>query len=785
MVDIQNMKKKYILLLLCFIIVISTSFYMRRMNAKKELKNIRTEISRNIGIDTDFVPFLVESSMMYSYAESVANGNGIPKYDQKLGTLSKVPVNQQFSSALEYFLGYSYRLKVFFWGKSRCKGTDLFFEDNPDFSNWVRINIALWAACISGIIFLTLIAFRIPLPFAFFGGILHAVSAAGIARYTGQDIVRGNFSLPFITLSFLMAFTYYKKPSNLKLIILGISVFTAMASWDMTQIVFSLWGISEILRILLRDNKKYPLGKFFTKPIIVWSCIALAFIASALIIPYNRAHLLIVSPFLLIIIPIIMVLQIFRDKNLNYRVGITLLSMILTFIIWKSIAMIGGFTGNYSHFASLLYAKIRFMNVKPANPDLLDFGARSVWVPAMHSANRKIYLAFFPISMFFTTILLVISVYHKKIRLSIKHFSPILFFPTFMFIVYGISFFFIVRYHVFAIIFIALLLPMLLYIWSRNLQFFSLKEFLKIIFLFFIIFLIYNILLQLNQKTPFSIKVLVIAFKLPLLTIFLLTIFSFIYSFIYKFLKANKTFTHNVMKAMIAIMACFILITELDGSYFSHRKYEQHFFPEATGLIKWLRENSTKKTFMTDFNLSPLLKNYCHSSIVMQPKFELGETRELYKKFMNLLFHGKERELAQFCYDNNAEYFIFDLGYANSEGIYSPAYMAAAHEIKQGTPVYQMNIKQDRDALRYFYEIPPPPELDFISTRYILFKVISPKDILNAEDYLKQSEYEVSQKHFRKAVILLNKAINSDPKNAEAYLKYMKIFNKPPEITIQ
>jgi hypothetical protein len=169
----------------------------------------------------------------------------------------------------------------------------------------------------------------------------------------------------------------------------------------------------------------------------------------------------------------------------------------------------------------------------------------------------------------------------------------------------------------------------------------------------------------------------------------------------------------------------------------------------------------------------------------MQPKFELGETRELYREYMTILFHGSERELSLFCLKNNAKYFIYDRGYANSEGIYSPMYMAGAHRIKEGTPVYEMNLKQDRDLLRYFYEIKPPSKLNYITNRYILFKVITPKDILKSEDYVKESEREIKKKNYKQAVIYLEKAIFRDPKNAKAYLRYMKIFNKAPDITIQ
>jgi hypothetical protein len=122
------MVKNKIIFVLLLLIVFLTSFYIRRIICGREVKKISNEISQRLGVDTDFAPFLVESSMMYSYAEMIADGKGIPEYDEQLTTLSKIPVDQQFSNALEYFLGYSYRIKVYLFGKGKFKQGDLNFE---------------------------------------------------------------------------------------------------------------------------------------------------------------------------------------------------------------------------------------------------------------------------------------------------------------------------------------------------------------------------------------------------------------------------------------------------------------------------------------------------------------------------------------------------------------------------------------------------------------------------------------------------------------------------------
>jgi len=777
------MVKNKIIFVLLLLIVFLTSFYIRRIICGREVKKISNEISQRLGVDTDFAPFLVESSMMYSYAEMIADGKGIPEYDEQLTTLSKIPVDQQFSNALEYFLGYSYRIKVYLFGKGKFKQADLNFEENPDFTHWVRVNIAIWAALVSSLIFLILYSFRLPKFYAFMGGMLHAVSPASIARYTGQDIVRGNFALPFLTASIFFYYLYYRKPTKFRLAMLISTVFAAMSSWDMSQIFFALWGIAEIIRLILaeKNNKEKNL-----KSVILWSGICAGILLSAVIIPYNREHILIFSPLTIVIFPIIFLLNFKQNKRVKFRFILAMCSMFVLVMLWKIGGSLSGFSGNYSHFASLLYAKIRFLNIKPHDPRLLSFDARSVWVPAMHSADKFIYSNIFPISMNIFTVMVLISLYIKTIRKVFLRYLPVLYFPLYMGLLYSFLFFFIVRYHVFAIIFISMNLPVLFYIWRKSLPRLNAREIISIILIFIIYFVAYGIYFRLPLSGHFTLKILFASLKLPIFALTFIAAFYFSVFVFRKLLKKDCVVFSGVLKYGLFGLMFITFISELDGALASSRKYKTHFFPETTALIYWFRhEGNNDQVIMADFNLSPLLKNYCKSHIILQPKFELGKTRELYRKFMTIMFHGTEKELAHFCTENGAEYFVYDKGYAVSEGIYSPEYMAGAVEIKKGTPAYDMNLLQDRSNLKYFYEIKPPPSLKFLSTRYIVFKIISEQDKQNSIRFMSQAKKEYIHKNYKLAARLVKSAVFADPNNANAYLQYMKIYKKSPEITLK
>jgi len=777
------MTKLKIILATLALIVFLTSFFIRRSTCQKELKKISNEISLRLGVNSDFAPFLVESSMMYSYANAVACGKGIPKFDEKLTTLSNVPVNYQFSTALEYVLGYSYKIKVFFLGKGDFKKDNLKFEDNPDFSHWVRFNIAIWAASISLIIFLILKAYSMPNSYAFAGGMIHAVAPAAIARYTGQDIVRGNFALPFIVASIFWYIFYLKKPSFYKLIFLSFSIFVAMSSWDMTQIFLAFWGITEISRLII--SKRLNSNSFSSKTLKSWISIFAGILVSALAIPYNQSHHLVASPLIFVVIPILFILIFFRNKSTKNRFLILIASMIVLSTAWKFFSDFSGFAGNYSHFASLLFAKIKFMNVKPLDPNLLDFNARSVWVPAMHSANKFIYSALFPMIMNILVVTLALALYLKPFGKSFQKHLSMLFFPLSMAILYSFLFFFIVRYHVFAIIFISILSPMLFLIWNKSIKYLNAQQIISTIVFLLASFSAYGIYFRYEKNCHFSLKMLFDSLKLPVYTLIFISIICIVAFFIQKIMKKSSPFSFFLKIALCSLLFC-TFITELDGTLGSSRKYKSYFFPETAALIQWFRsEGNADNIIMADFNLSPLLKNYCNSNIILQPKFELGKTRELYHEFISLMFHGNEKKLAEFCAENNADYLVFDRGYSSSSGIYSPKYMAGASEVKKGTPAYEMNLVQDRGNLKNFYEIKPPSALELISTRYIVFKIISEKNKNNSKKFMKQAKKEWLSKNFELAARLVKAAVFANPNNPDAYLQYMQIYKKPPDITLK
>ncbi|MCX6985954.1 MAG: hypothetical protein NT118_14570, partial [Lentisphaerae bacterium] len=262
---------------------------------------------------------------------------------------------------------------------------------------------------------------------------------------------------------YVIAYWYLGRPSGRKLVLLGIAVFFAVATWDVGQICFGVWGLSEIIRIACG-------GKTNRKRIKMWMVILAAVLLAAWLIPYCRVHRLFFSPLVLCIIPSILFASLAKFRN-SYRKRLVVMavSLAVTFALMWIISSMSTFSDNYGHYGKLLLAKLQYLNVKPVNPLLLNFDSRIMWTPAMHSANKLILRSLFPFAIYAVPLLMILALFSKDNRK--RFFStdmPRLYVPLFMTVFYFIAFVFIVRYHTFAMLFLCILLPLLFHDWMRN-----------------------------------------------------------------------------------------------------------------------------------------------------------------------------------------------------------------------------------------------------------------------------------------------------------------------------
>ena len=382
-----------------------------------------------------------------------------------------------------------------------------------------------------------------------------------------------------------------------------------------------------------------------------------------------------------------------------------------------------------------------------------------LWTPAMHSADWKILRTMFPAVTLFTgpisfrggfkaigeilsipvalggyfLLLILLPLFSRGAAKLKKQFTDTAFFHVSI-LIFFIGFIYVVRYHEFLIIFLAVGLTMLLKTLSELLKEKYHKE----------------------SGDP-SVK------------------------------KRKLVFLHALQKLPV-LFACFVLILETLVSLLGNRVYSSDVHLKQTAeLIRWFRQENVKnKCVITDFTVGPMLKCYASCAIAMQPQFGLERIRKPSETYLKLLYHGTERDFAKFCNDLKADFVVHNAGYLGEPHIYSERYIANAVKLKADSPVVMMRYMPER--LRYFCKIEPPRRKKGapyrISSIYTVFKVIRPEDRLKSMRFAMEGERLYREGKISHASRFARKAFLLDPKSYRAKDLCIKLFRKMPTLTL-
>ncbi|MHB9137794.1 MAG: hypothetical protein ACYC4Q_00150 [Victivallaceae bacterium] len=449
-----------------FVLAVIMAFAVRTYVCNRELAFIKSQTG------ADFYPFFVESSIMYGFAKDVGSGKGIPACDRGLSGMDKVKVSEQMPLGIEYFLGYTWRIAKLFCGEPVLTPAQKIYEDDPDGAAFMRNTIRLWASLTAGFVFLWIFFLRCPKLWAMTGALIYVFAPAAIARYTGQDILCEDFAMPFLAAAFAFGALALRKRSARALIITGICAFCATAFWDMSQLCFLLWAVYEIIRVMSGGNTPRKRLQFY---LFIYASLLL----SAVLVPYNRAHQLLCSPLIMFIFPVLFALYFLPSVKFSRKLAVLLVSGLVFFGVWKLAS--SGYAGNYSHFTELLKAKIAFCNFKPADPDKLNFAARFLWTPSLHSASMAQTKMIFPAVLWIMGIAFAVGLCFKNPRRHlVSGFSRSLL-PLWLTVIYFIIYILMVRFSVFCGVFAAVACPLIFYDLCRSKSWLSLRIILIII----------------------------------------------------------------------------------------------------------------------------------------------------------------------------------------------------------------------------------------------------------------------------------------------------------------
>ncbi len=705
----------------------------------------------------NFSPFTIESAMMYSYSQDIAEGKGVPERDETLKHMEDIPPYAQMNMALEWFLGWGWRLKQMVAPDPESSPREKLFQDHPYMAQWMSAQIRLWASLTSALIFLWLLLLKCPRKLAFCGGFLHAVALSAIARSTGQDLVRGEFCIPLITMTFVLATWCNNRARWWKMPVIFAVVFLAFIAWDLCQMIFSAWALIEVLRAVCGYRMKRGL-------LYSWIAIAAAVLLNALIVPFNITYGLIHAPILWVAIPSLFCCYALQSvsRRLNLRGGrklaLRLAVPILAAALYMNWAQFGNtpeYASNYSHFSEAMKAKIQFNNVKPANALLLNYDARIMWTPSMHSATWELASSFFPSLIFgrqfqfglfrflFGLLPVTLALYAALLlgltlfRIPREEFAKTLsrtFLPNIFTVGFIVGFIYIVRYHEFVILFLCVSLPMLVRTYLRAFR-----------------------------HAPWKVdpaEACTVIFDRPRLL---------------KFLR----------RTLIGVLA-FILFWETIVSVGTPRRYTGDVpLKETAMLILWFRQHKDAvagKGVAANFTVGPMLKAYAGTGLVMNPQFGMKRIRDATEKYLNAMFHGSELDLARYCGEYGADYVIYNKGACFSYSIYSNRYIAGANEIKSDSIVNLMIA--DPDSLHWFYRLDVPRGLESINRVYTVFKVVTPEAKREAARISALGRNELALGRKESAADLAKKAVWLDPTADGPKFLYLETHGYLPRITL-
>ncbi len=405
-----------------------------------------------------FMPFTGESALLYRYAEMAAADKDIPELDCRAQYPEGLLVKHQLSLGWEFIAGFIYRLfprgKITFHSFVRYF-TPLFFSIGiiPLF---LIINTVSRE---ESKIRTTRYEIRDMNIGAIVGTLFYAVSLPAIIRATGQEISRENYCLPLLFFHIYFLTKYMKGKRGSSLLPAGLFLYLALAFWEGVQVYFYVLVLFMVLNFILKRDAIFQKGFAVLTAFAFFAGISIPYLRTHFFItsyPMLISYALIAAEFLTtrkrgqaafsldtnneirdtnelritnyelrdtregvvshrykfsqprVILNGVKNLRRFFVANapqndrqwcgsvnfLSRRTrNIVLITLIAALILIAH--PVSGYGRTYSHMRSLLWYKIRFLNQKPSDPNLLPYDVRILWTPALTSPSGRTILFHF------------------------------------------------------------------------------------------------------------------------------------------------------------------------------------------------------------------------------------------------------------------------------------------------------------------------------------------------------------------------------------------------------
>ena len=372
------------------------------------------DAQREIGPDgtTEPLPFTLESALAYRRVMQCYRDGSLPSHDPDI----EYPVGINPRANDTALAAAPYALAARQW-----PGSATGLEERL---RW--LSLMWWILSIPALFVAVKVGTRGSTAAAAMATALYAVAISSVVRSMGQELSHENDAWPFLMAHIACWIVAAMSAKRFRWRVVwgcvgAVCLAMALCLWDLTQYYLGAVAVFAALRALVGRLPKREAFAFHVP-------LAVAVLAVAVLDPYHRAHHLILSPLVALLVATPLTTLVHsrpapplhaaapdaapRHRTLLIRAGLLILlpglAALTSLLFFRAEA--------YGHFFSLLMAKLRFLNQRPLDPGRLTFAQRVLWVPALNSLDFEQLLLWFPAILWPSTLVAVLAYWPRAAR---------------------------------------------------------------------------------------------------------------------------------------------------------------------------------------------------------------------------------------------------------------------------------------------------------------------------------------------------------------------------------
>lgn len=585
--------------------------------------------------------FTSESALRLYYAEQVSEGRSLPTVDYKAQHPEGLELFSRNPVVMEYITGYLYA----------------FFTPPMPFVDFIRLVIPLIASLSIFAVYLMVREATGEKITALIVALFYAIALPAITRASGWEFLHETVALPCI---FFQAYFFLKGVKSGKLhygILSGLCIALALSSWKISQLYFLIFAV--FAGTIFLFGKGWP--NFYK------SCAITVIFAvfAGLVVPFLRDGMFLTSFAMIIFYALYISLSLKR-----YETALKARSWYIFPVCLILLILILPQSSRNTHVYDLLRYKVQFLGQKPADPLLLPFGVRALWIdPFITPSMFELIYFFIPLILLGAASLWVASreIFRGRMVIGVKNSShrKLAFWERFLTLIRGRD---------------DLALIFILYNTAAFLAAYLFIRRLRVFFVYFLIlligYLISAIIRRSGRSAWFGIIVLILALVV----------------------EFGKTFGFSTGLIFKPVL-CAMEVTE-PRSYFQATTLTQ----SQRELIDWIKDNTgEEEVILSHYHISPVIRAYADRAVNLTSLFESRPLREKVREYVFALF-GTEEDLYRLCKKFKTDYVVCSIDTILDNSDNSWRYLANRQELNEEMVAYRMHFIPDglkRFALLY------------------------------------------------------------------------------------